>query len=104
MTNEEIASSYEDAAEVLEVGGWCQYHSHNYRGQHCLTGALYTVVPEPDAVLQPLKTLLHREGRMTFGNPWVTQWNDRLPRKNGKRTVIRALRRAARQLREGTLK
>ena len=92
MTNEDIATAYERSAALIEESGWCQYSSSNVHGQHCLTGALYTVIPEPGAYLFPLVNMLHREGRMAWSNPFATRWNDNLPRKNGKRTVIRALR------------
>ena len=105
----DIALIYDEAADLIEKNGWLQYRvgRTDGRGPHCLLGALRVVYPNTkdthDPIRTPLATMLHREGRTSRENYEVFFWNDDLPRKNGKRTVVRALRRAARQLREGKL-
>ena len=105
----DIAQVYEEAADLIERNGWLQYVNGRTdgRGPHCLLGALRVVYPNTndvqDPIRLPLTTMLHRECRTPRVDYEAFFWNDNLPRKNGKRTVIRALRRAARQLREGKL-
>ena len=105
----DTAQIYDEAADLIEKNGWLQYHVGRMdgHGPHCLLGALRVVYPNTkdthDPIRTPLTTMLYREGRISRLGYAAFFWNDDLPRKNGKRTVIRALRRAARQLREGKL-
>lgn len=73
--------------EVLETDGWCRNDRTDEKGRHCVLGAFDMV--SNGAVRYAVSSKL----RKLVKNPVLWYWNDSLPLKSGKRTVIRTLKR-----------
>ena len=100
------ADAYDAAADLIEKSGWCQDgFGYTPDEPHCIVGAIAQITGSRRH--EPLQRMLENEDRL--GHSWpsiygpVVAWQHSLKKKNGKQITVRALRRAARQLREGKL-
>jgi hypothetical protein len=107
---EEVATVLEDAADYIDVHGWCQRRAVDVSGRVCLVGAITRAAiagqgqrsfgvsgPAMGAVAAYLA--LHRD--FWRGVEWLPPWNDTRGRTQDE--VTDTLRRAAKEVRNGDI-
>ena len=100
------ADAYDAAADLIEKSGWCQDgFGYTPDEPHCIVGAIAQITGSRRH--EPLQRMLQEEDRLSCN--WssaygpVVAWQHSLNLEDGEQITVRALRRAARQLREGKL-
>ena len=112
LTYVQKADLLEAAAKLIEDKGWCRNTELDGRGHHCTLGAIQEVVSGSAFTVTDLsrelagavcETIRSNNPGVLFPTPGtrcVTQFNDNLTDKSGKRTVIRLLLKAAAEVRK----